>query len=94
MGGRPTGADAALVAAALTVACALSAAPTAKADPEYRKDHMHYLAEAGERSVTDYLTQIGIAPGSLPALTFSQPSGVHSTGSNRLLRPNVRKSFS
>ncbi len=36
---------------------------------------MHYLAEAGERRVTDYLTQIGIAPGSLPALAFIGSGG-------------------
>lgn len=35
---------------------------------------MQYLAEAGERSVTDYLTQMGIARESMPRLSYI-PSG-------------------
>ena len=81
------GRDAALAAA---VMCAFITAPVAVAAPEYptdgtscpdseldpcyRSDQMNVFAETGERMVSDYLTHIGIAVDSLPALSFI-PSG-------------------
>ncbi len=82
--------DDVLAIAAQTLALLLLAAPIAVAAPEYpkdtpdcvdaeldpcyRSDQMAVFAEAGERMVSDYLTQVGIAVESLPVLSFI-PSG-------------------
>lgn len=84
--GALSGADPLLAAVALTVACAVAAAPTAAAWPDppsdstscpadeldncYNRDQMHEFVGIGERMVIGYLTQIGVAGHSLPTLTY------------------------
>jgi Putative neutral zinc metallopeptidase len=84
--GAFSGADVLLAAAALTVACAVAAAPIAAACPDppndntscpageldncYNRDQMRKFVEVGERMVIGYLTQIGVSGHSLPTLTY------------------------
>lgn len=83
--------DAQVAIAAITVAVTLIHAPIAVAtparpddgtscsatelDPCYRKDQMSLFAAAGQRMVTDYLTQFGVTTDSVPALTFIPSDG-------------------
>jgi hypothetical protein len=66
-----------LGAVALTAGCVFVAVPITAATPEYSTDanSMDEFAESGERMVTDYLTQIGLAGDSLPSLSFIPSAG-------------------
>jgi hypothetical protein len=84
--GRVFGAEALLAGAALTVACAVAAAPIATASPDpqndtiscpageldncYKFEQMREFVEIGEQMVISYLNQIGVSGRSLPTLAY------------------------